>query len=250
MKPVKILGFKVDRITYDQLLIRIENFIQSKENHKFILLNPYLLLEARRSFEYADYIKNCDIITADGVGLILAGWVYAKPFPERVTGTDLMPKLAERAAQKGWKVYFLGAKPGIAEKAYQNLKSMYPKFNVVGIHHGYFSNNEEKKIVDEIKSKKPDILVVCLGAYKQERFIQKYQKEIAVPVAFGTGASFDFWAGRFKRAPRWMQKYGLEWLFRLIQEPKRLWKRYLIGNTIFMWLVFKELLKKIRVHRL
>jgi len=240
---VNILGFDVDRITWNELLEKIDGFVKSRKPHKIILLNPYLLLEAKKHPDYAQYIRECDIVTADGIGLLIAGRLYGKPFPERVTGTDLMPKLAELGAKKGWKFYFLGSMPGVAEKAHQNLKKKYPGFRVVGVHDGYFSENEEKKIVNDIKGKKPDILMVCMGALKQERFIKKYQDKINIPLAFGIGALFDFYACKFKRAPKWMQNSGLEWLFRLIQEPRRLWKRYLIGNFVFMFAVFKEYLK-------
>lgn len=241
---VEILGFQLERCTYIDLLLKIKKSIQSKTYYRFILLNPFLLLEARKNSKYKEYVRTCNIVAADGFGLSFIGRVFGRPFPERITGTDLLPRLAQKGSEEGWRFYFLGAKPGVAGKAYEKLKNVYPKFNVIGIHHGYFSEEEEKEVVGDIKIKKPDILVVCLGAYKQEMFIKKHQKELGVPVAYGTGATFDFIAGKVKRAPKWMQNMGLEWLFRLIQEPRRLWKRYLIGNAVFIWLVVKELVRK------
>lgn len=245
----KILGFEVDKITCSELLDKIEEFICSRKPHKFAAVNPFYLLEARKYPEFAKYINECDIVTADGVGILFAGWLLGRPFPERVAGIDIFSKLIEKASRANWRLYFLGAQPGIAEKAYQNLKKKYHNLNVVGIHHGYFREDEEKEIVKDIKSKSPDILIVCLGVYRQEMFIQKYQMEMAVPVSCGLGGILDIYAGRFKRAPKQMEKVGLDWLFRLIQEPRRLWKRYLVGNTIFILLILREVIKILVLKR-
>ena len=242
---VEIFGIKISSLTYQEVIDYIGKFIQSKELHRIVLLNPHYFLVARKFPKFMNYLKSSDLVLADGIGIVLACWILSGRIVNRIVGTDLMPLLAKAGADKGWKFYFLGAKPGIAEKAAENFKKMYPNFNIVGIHHGYFSEDEEKKVVDKIKAAEPDILVVCLGVYKQDMFIEKYQKEVKVPVAFGNGAAFDFWSGVVKRAPKWMQKIGLEWFWRLLQEPKRLWKRYLIGNTIFIFLVIKELIKKL-----
>ncbi|MEM5875597.1 MAG: WecB/TagA/CpsF family glycosyltransferase [Candidatus Aenigmatarchaeota archaeon] len=242
---ISILGFEIHKITYKDLILEIENFIKEKTPHTIVLLNPHLILEARKRPEYTNYIKNADIVTADGFGLLLAAKLLGDSFPERVTGTDLMYLIGEISQKKKYKIFLLGGKPGVAEKAKQKYEEKFPGINIVGIHHGYFSEDEESKIVNEIKMKAPDILIVCMGAYKQEMFIKKYINELNVPLCFGNGAALDFVSERLKRAPKWMQKIGLEWFWRLIQEPKRLWKRYLIGNTIFIFLVLEELIKKI-----
>jgi N-acetylglucosaminyldiphosphoundecaprenol N-acetyl-beta-D-mannosaminyltransferase len=242
---IEIFGIKIVSLTYRELISHIEEFIQEKNTRRIVLLNPHLFLVAKKFSDYMKYIKYSDLVVADGIGIVLTCLLLSGRIVRKITGTDFMPILAKTGAEKGWRFYFLGAKPGVAEKAAENFKKMFPNFNVVGIQHGYFPIDEEKKVVEKIKKAKPDILIVCLGAYKQEMFIEKYQKEIGVPVAFGNGAAFDFWAGEVKRAPRWMQNIGLEWFWRLIQEPKRLWKRYLIGNTIFIFLVIEELIKKI-----
>jgi len=241
-----ILGFYVDKITMDQLIERIDGFVKwPKTNaHTIVLLNPHLLLEAKKIAGYKDYIQKADIVTADGIGILLAGRVLGSRFPERVTGTDLMPKLIELCADKGYSLYFLGGEAGIAEKAKQIFEQKYPTVKIVGTHHGYFAPEEEKKIVMEINKKKTDILIVCMGAYKQEMFIQRHLNELTVSVCFGNGAAFDFITGKRRRAPLLMQRFGIEWLFRLFVEPRRLWKRYLIGNAIFIWLLIRELIKR------
>jgi len=243
-KRINILGFDIDRITYNELLTEIENFIKEKKPHTIVLLNPYLILEARRHPDYSEYIKKADIVTADGFGLLLAAKFIGESFPERVTGTDIMPLIGELSQKKKYKIFLIGGEPGISEKAKQKYEEKFPGINIVGTYHGFFSKEEEANIVNEIKIKKPDILVVCMGAYTQEMFIKKYLYELNVPVCFGNGAALDFMSEKFKRAPKWMQNLGLEWLFRLIQEPGRLWKRYLIGNTMFIFLIFEELIKR------
>jgi len=244
LQKINILGFEISKITTKEVLCEIEKFIQDRKPHTIVLLNPYLILEARKYPEYTEYIKNVDLVTADGFGLLFAARLLGDYFPERVTGTDLMPLLGKLCQEKKYKLFFIGGELGIDERAKKEYERQFPGINIVGTKNGYFSIKEEPEIVAEIKSKKPDILVVCMGAYKQEMFIKRHLKELNIPVCFGNGAAFDFIAGKVKRAPRWMQNAGLEWVFRLIQEPKRLWKRYLIGNTVFMVLLFKELIKK------
>ncbi|MGQ9778131.1 MAG: WecB/TagA/CpsF family glycosyltransferase [Thermodesulfobacteriota bacterium] len=230
----------------DQLVDIIDSFVRQPKNiaHTIVLLNPHLLLEAIKNPEYKEYIKRADIVTADGIGILLAGWLLGRRFPERVTGTDLMPRLGDLCAKKGYSLYLLGGEPGIAEKAKQSFEKKYPAIKIVGTHHGYFGPEEEQTIVMEINSKGTDILVVCMGAYKQEMFIQRHLRQLNVSVCFGNGAAFDFMTGKLKRAPVFMQRHGIEWLFRLIIEPRRLWRRYLIGNAVFLWLIIKALIKK------
>lgn len=240
---IEILGFKIARIGMDNLLLEIESFISSKKVHTIVLLNPYMILEARKYSEYAAYIQSANLITADGIGLLLAGRLLGKSFPERVTGSDLMPALAELGVKNNYRFYLVGAKPGIVNKAAMFLENRYPGLQIIGMHHGYFNAEEEIEIVKDIKKKKPDILIVCMGVNKQEMFIKRHIHEINVPVCFGNGAALDFVSGHIKRAPKWMQKRGIEWGWRLIQEPWRLWKRYLIGNILFMWLILKEFVR-------
>lgn len=246
-KRVNILGFYVDKITMNELIQKIDSFVGNPigRPHTIVLLNPHLLLEARKNKEYEEYIKNSDVVTADGIGIILAAKLRGEKFPERVTGTDLMPELGKLCARKGYALYLLGGEPGVAEKTKEIYEKKYPGIKIVGAHHGYFSLEEEDGIVKDINIKNTQILIVCMGAYRQEMFIKRNLDKLNVALCFGNGAAFDFISGRVKRAPKWMQKAGLEWFWRLIHEPRRLWKRYLIGNTIFIWLVFKELVKKL-----
>lgn len=243
-KTTNILGFDVHQLRMEELLNEIDIFIKSKQPHTITLVNPWILLEARKNSAYAEYIRDADLVTADGVGLLIAGWLFGGAFPERVTGSDLMPILAERAEKNGYKLYFLGAAEGIAEEAANKLRKCYPELKIVGTRHGFFNNIEEQGIISDVIAKKPDILIVCMGAVYQEMFIKKNLKEMNVPVCFGNGAAFDFVSQRVKRAPRWVQKIGLEWFFRLLQEPRRLWKRYLVGNLVFTWLILGEVIKK------
>lgn len=239
---INIVGFRIEKITAREVLGRIERFVAEKTPRTIVLLNPYLILEANKHPEYAEYVRNADLVTADGYGLLLSAKLLGDSFPERVTGTDLMPMLGKLCQEKKYRMYFLGGEPGIAEKAKSTYEAEFPGILIVGARNGYFNETEEKEIVEDIKRKNTDILMVCLGAYKQEMFIKKHLRELNVPVSFGNGAALDFISKKVKRAPKWMQDNGLEWFFRLMNEPKRLAKRYLIGNFIFMWLVFRQLI--------
>jgi N-acetylglucosaminyldiphosphoundecaprenol N-acetyl-beta-D-mannosaminyltransferase len=241
---ISLFNYAVARVTMDELIDKIDEFIVSGKPHKLVLLNPYIVLEAKKHHDYGDYIRNCDIITADGVGLLMAAKLFGKPFPQRVTGTDFMPAIARLASEKGYSMYLLGAAPGIAQKAAEKLVKQFPGLKIAGVQHGYFTAEEEKTVIEGIKKAKPDILVVCMGVYIQEMFIEKYYKELGIPLSFGNGAALDFVSERVKRAPLWMQKRGLEWFFRFMQEPGRMWKRYLIGNVVFLWLTLKEYLNR------
>ena len=239
-KSVQILGTRVDKITHDELLNRMDNVINNRKRCTVCFSNPYIIIESIKNNELRQYINESDFVVADGVGIILASKLLGELIPERVTGTDFMYYLSELSSRKSYKLYFLGAHPGVADITARNLTKMYSGLKIEGTQHGYFNEEDEKRIIEDIKEKKPDILIVCLGVPKQELWIKKHKDELGVPVIFGNGAAFDFVAGCFKRAPIWMQKCGLEWFFRLIQEPKRLWKRYLIGNIYFLFLVVKQ----------
>lgn len=241
---VRILGFGIDNMTMEETLTKIEDFVSGRGCNKLTFPNPHILLEARKNLELDRFIATAGLVLPDGVGVLLASKLLGQPIKERVTGSDFINNLSELAARKGWRIYFLGAEEGVAKRAAEILRGRHPGLQIVGIRHGYFSEDEEGMIVEDIIAKGPDILIVCLGAGKQEMFIERNLRRMNIPLSFGNGAAFDFVAGKVRRAPKWMQLIGLEWFFRLLQEPKRLWKRYLIGNAVFLWLVLKESVKR------
>ncbi|MBU0480050.1 MAG: WecB/TagA/CpsF family glycosyltransferase [Proteobacteria bacterium] len=240
-KTLRILDINIHNLSYVEVLEKVEEFIRSGQSHIMVCANPEMVLYARRKPEYRDFINRADLVTPDGVGLLLAARVLGHPLKERVTGTDLSESFGRLSAEKGYSMYFLGGEPGIAEEAASSLANRYPGVNIVGIHHGFFSSDDEKEIVADIKNKKPDILMVCLGMYIQEMWIQKYFRELNVPVCLGNGGALDFVAGKRRRAPKWLMGLGLEWLFRLIQDPS--WARIKRQMTLPLF-VFKVLLQK------
>ena len=235
---VKLLGADIDALNMEETVERVAGFIRSGRPHWIITLNPEFLYRAQFENQLMELAKRADLVTPDGVGIVWACRVAGCPVPERVTGVDLMLRLVERAAAEGWRVYLLGAAPGVAEEAAERLGLKHPGLQVVGVHHGYFQGNEENEVAAEIKKAKPDLLFVALGAPKQERWIDRHLEETGAAAALGVGGSFDVVAGRAKRAPQWIRSLHLEWLSRLLKEPSR-WRRQLV-LPLFAWLVIKK----------
>jgi N-acetylglucosaminyldiphosphoundecaprenol N-acetyl-beta-D-mannosaminyltransferase len=226
IETVNILGVRVARMGMSQVLEWIRIMIDQGRPRHIVTANAEIIYKAYREPDFRRIIGNADLVTPDGSGVVWASKTLGQPVPERVTGIDLIHKLFACAEVKGWRIYFLGAKPEVVEKAVLNTLGKSPKLHICGYHHGFFCQEEESQVVSNIVKEKPDILLVALGAPKQEQFIQKYIKELNVPISIGVGGSFDVLAGVAERAPESMQKYGLEWLYRLYKEPKR-YKRML-----------------------
>ncbi len=233
---VDILGVPVDRLTIDQTVQRVTELVGAGRPARVITLNPeYLYRGVTDDKALLELVHRADLVTADGEGIVWAGRVAGKPFPERVTGIDLMLALVQQAAQEGWRVFLLGAAPGVAEEAAENLRRQYPGLQVAGTYHGYFKQDEETAVAERVREAEPQVLFAALGAPKQERWIDQYIESIGPVVAMGVGGSLDVIAGRVTRAPRWMQSLRVEWLGRLVMEPSR-WRRILVLPR-FAWLV-------------
>jgi len=238
-KQIIILGVPIDDLNMDQALDRLDEFIEvgrkEDRSHHVATINADFAVKARTDPELRRILLEIDMATADGMPLVWGARLLGMQLEGRVTGADLVPALAERASQKGHTLYFLGAGPGVAAKAAEILQARYPGVKIVGIVSPPKSSilQMDPKIIEDIREKKPDVLLVAFGNPKQEKWISLYRQELSVPVMIGVGGTFDFIAGRTKRAPEWMQKTGLEWVFRLVQEPKRLWKRYVTDMRVF-----------------
>lgn len=234
MNKIKILDVNINIVNINDTTKIIDDFIKSKKPHQICTVNPEYIMTARADSHFKQIVNSADLCVPDGAGLLWASRYIRKShaLTQRVTGVDLIWKLAQIGESKGYRFYLLGGKPGVGEQTALVLKTKYPNLKIVGISQGrpesiqsnikFDSEIFEKKLVSSISKLKPDILLVAYGAPKQDKFIFKYKKELNVPVMMGVGGSFDFISGRIKRAPRWMQKIGLEWLFRLFVEPKRL----------------------------
>lgn len=224
---INLLGAGIDKLNLCQCADRVEEYINSSVPHFIVTLNPELLFQAQSSPELLAMINRADLVTPDGVGIVWACGIMGEPVPGRVTGIDLMVKLLERAGEKGWRVFFLGSAPGVAEQAAQKMARRFPGLNVVGTHHGYFSAADEPGIIETIKGLQPQLLFVALGAPRQEQWIDSHRELLGVPAAMGVGGSLDVLAEKVPRAPEWMRNLQLEWLGRLIRQPSR-WRRMLV----------------------
>lgn len=223
---VRILGIPVHAYTYKTLLSTVTHWLEDGKFHHICTVNPEFVMIAQQQREFFDLLQRVDACIADGVGLLLAARILGQSLPERVTGTDTVQLLAEQAAAHGWRVYFLGAAEGIAEQASQILKTRYPDLQIAGCYAGSPSNEESVSIIERINISHANILLVAYGAPKQDLWIDRHKDNLNVRLAMGVGGAFDFIAGIVPRAPQWMQRVGLEWLFRLYKQPWR-WRRML-----------------------
>ncbi|HEY3331359.1 MAG TPA: WecB/TagA/CpsF family glycosyltransferase [Capsulimonadaceae bacterium] len=224
MDRIQLLGLSVDRLNMDEALATINGYIAQGTPHHVVTADASMVVIAREDADLSAIVQRADLITPDGAGLVWASKLLGTPIVDRVSGVDLVARLCEVSAKTGIKLYFLGAAPGVADDAAANLRIKYPGANIVGTRHGYYGADEEPTVVAGIREMAPDVLLVAFGIPKQEKFITKHRDAMQVPVSIGIGGSFDVYSGRVKRAPLWMQRAGLEWLFRLAQNPKKISK--------------------------
>ena len=238
-KLVVVLGIPIDLLNMSETLDRIEQMVQvgrtTGKVHQVATVNADFVVKALVDPELRYLLQHADLLTADGMPLVWGARCQGVLLEGRVAGADLVPALARRAAQRGLSIYFLGGAPGVAATAAELLKEKYPELRIAGIHSPPFSPvlEMDTSFLEEIRSARPDILLVAFGNPKQEKWIGMYGRSLGVPVMIGVGGSLDFVAGHTRRAPEWMQRTGLEWLFRLLQEPRRLFRRYVIDLAIF-----------------
>ena len=241
MARMKFMNTEIDNLTMQETLWAIDQLIQEKKSAYVVTPNVDHIVQLETNKELQAVYKNASLILTDGKPLLwIANW-YGTPIKEKISGSDLFPLLCEMAAEKGYKMFFLGAAEGVAAKAAENLMNRFKGLQVVGTYSPPFGFEKDPVEMDKIKSMikeaTPHILIVGLGCPKQEKFMYHHCAELGVPISFGLGASFDFEAGNIKRAPRWMANHGLEWLFRITQDPKRMAKRYLVDDRKILGLV-------------
>ncbi len=234
-KTIDFAGIKVDNITLKEALTKVEEFMSSNRPHFIATPNPEIIVTAQEDEELKNIINNADLRIPDGISMLVVSRILQTPLKERVSGIELMLKLVEFCSVTHKKIFLLGSKPGVAEEAAANLVKIFPGVQIVGSRDGYFKNDME--IVNQIKAAKPDILFIGLGAGRQEKWLIRHLKTLNIPVSMVIGGSLDIISGRKKRAPKWIQKLYIEWLYRLITEPNR-WKRQLalpkfLGLTLF-----------------
>ncbi|MBE7049005.1 MAG: WecB/TagA/CpsF family glycosyltransferase [Ruminococcaceae bacterium] len=224
MDKIDILGVLVDHVTMEEAVGRVKGFLEEEKSHVIFTPNSEIIMAAYQDASFCHVLNSADMVIADGIGVVYASRILGAPLPERVAGFDLSSQLIKEAGEGAYSLYFFGGKPGVAEQAVEKLKVQYPHLRVAGCSDGYFDEEKEKKIIAEIKDAKPDILFVCLGAPKQEKWIATHREEVGARVLLGVGGSLDVWAGVTERAPESYQKAGLEWLYRLQKQPSRFFR--------------------------
>ncbi len=245
-RRVNVAGVYVDNLSEDETLARIDELIAGGGSHYMTVVNAAKVVAARRDSELRDRLAKASLVTADGMSVVWASRLVGDPLKQRVTGIDLFERLIGYAAGRGLSVYFFGAQERSVRGVVKYFTERFPDLRVAGHRNGYFDESEEPEIAQQIKRSKADLLFVALGSPRQEDWISRHLKSTGARFALGVGGSFDHLSGVQRRAPAWMQRAGLEWLHRFAREPRRLWRRYLIGNTVFIWLVAKQLLSRNR----
>ncbi|HHP50443.1 MAG TPA: glycosyltransferase [Moorella mulderi] len=238
MSEAWILGCRVHGLTLREAVERIAGFIEEGTPHQVVTLNAEMAYLAHRHPDLLRVINSASLVVPDGAGILWAARRLGFALPERLPGVDLALALMEKGSLRGWRFYFYGAAPGVTERAALKLKARFPRLEITGISHGYLSPLEEGDLLHRIRESRPHVLLVGLGSPKQEFWIARHLPELGVPVAMGVGGSFDVWSGDVSRAPVFLQRWGLEWLYRLFQQPRRL-KRY-VALPLFLAAVERE----------
>lgn len=242
MERIEFLGSPMHSATMVETVDFIADRIEKKEFLQHVVVNVAKLVNMQKDAELAESVKACDLINIDGMGVVIGARFMGHDIPERVAGVDLFHNLLDMSAAKDFPVFLLGAEEAIVTKTAEKVKELHKGINVVGYHHGYFWDDEEA-VVEQIKASGARLLFVAITSPKKENFINKWQDQLGVDFVMGVGGTFDVVAGKVKRAPVWMQNYGLEWFYRVMQEPGRMWKRYAETNSKFAWLLLKEKFK-------
>lgn len=236
---VNLLDVEFDNLTMKDALKVIKNSIIERKKRLICFVNPDCLNKIFTDRQYFGILKEADSVFPDGIGINIACKMIKNPMRENINGTDMLPFLCEMCVENGWGMYFLGAKPGVAVKMKELLEERYLGLKVCGCGDGYFDRAKSGEIIDVINGSGAQILLTAFGVPWQEKWLRQYKDAIEVPVMMGVGGLFDFYSGNIKRAPVWLREIGGEWIYRIIQEPRRMWKRYIIGNPVFLYRVMK-----------
>jgi len=242
---VHIFDIPIKAMTMNQVLDLIQRAILVSAPLQIGVVNAAKMVNMFRNPALGADVLSSDVIFADGASVIWASHILGTPLPARVAGIDLMMGMLHRGHENKYRIYLLGAAEEVNRTVAEKIKTDYPGVIITGRRNGYFSTNEEEAIANDIAQAKPDILLVAITSPKKEQFLARWSDRIKVPICHGVGGSFDVYAGKVKRAPLSWQRCGMEWLYRLLQEPGRMWKRYLITNSLFCWLLIRELGRKL-----
>lgn len=244
-KRVTFLNSYVDALTMEETVSAAEKIIKRGIPTQHVVINASKMYLMNKDEKVRDIINNCELINADGMSIVWGANFLGKNIPERVAGFDLFVELVRLSALKGYKPYFFGATQEVVEKVVSKYEKEYPDLEIAGYRNGYFTEEESVEIAHEINESNADILFVAFSSPMKELWIEEYLEQTNVPFAMGVGGSFDVIAGKTQRAPMWMQKAGLEWFYRFIQEPRRMFKRNIVSNSSLIYRVVKEKIKEL-----
>lgn len=227
-------------VTLEQAVRLVEDHIIYRRRLDIGVVNAAKIVAMQTDSQLRTSVLGSDVIFADGQSVVWASGLIGKKLPERIAGIDLMFSLLERGNKVGYRVFCLGAEEFVNAKVAENIRGEYPGVQLVGCRNGYFSKEEEQSVDDQIRDSRPDVLFVAMTSPRKENFMARWGEHMNATITHGVGGSFDVFAGKVRRAPVIMQRLGLEWLFRVLQEPARLWKRYLVSNLKFMRMVARS----------
>jgi N-acetylglucosaminyldiphosphoundecaprenol N-acetyl-beta-D-mannosaminyltransferase len=242
---ISLMGCAIDAITYDEAFQTCLAWSDDAAVSRLVVpVNVAVLMMMRRAPDLRDAAARGDLVVADGLPLVWASRLVGEPLPERINGCDLMTRLLAEGGRHGLRVYFLGATEEVVTRLVEIVREQHPALEVAGYRNGYFSEEECPEVVRQVRESGADILFVGISSPFKETWSSQYREELSVPVILCVGGSFDVLAGFVRRAPRWVQKVGMEWFWRFGQEPRRLWKRYLVNNSLFLWLLARTILSR------
>ena len=243
-----ILGVEIDALTMADAIVAFQRFIVRGHPALAVSLNVDICMQIQRDAELREIYRAADLVLVDGTPMMWAARFLGTPFPGRVSGSDFVPAFCATAANARHTIFLLGAAPGIAEAARRRLEDQHRGLKIVGTYAppaGFERDERENaRTVAVVRQARPDVLFVALGTPRAEKWLFRFHSELQVPISMGVGSTFDYLAGRLKRAPMWMQRAGVEWTYRLVQEPRRLWKRYLLQDPPFVYRVLKQRLQQ------
>jgi N-acetylglucosaminyldiphosphoundecaprenol N-acetyl-beta-D-mannosaminyltransferase len=243
--PVQqLFGIPVAAVTLDATLALVDEAVRTRRRLRIGVINAAKVVNMRRDQALRADVLGSDLILADGAAVVWSSRLLGRRLPERVAGIDLMSAILARGGERGYRVYCLGAEEPVLQEAVRRICAAHPGLSVVGAQHGWFTEAEEPRVAAAIAAARPDVLFVAMSSPRKERFLARWGEALDLPVWHGVGGSFDVLAGKVRRAPPAWQRLGLEWLYRVAQEPRRLWRRYLVTNAVFTALVALEMVRR------
>jgi N-acetylglucosaminyldiphosphoundecaprenol N-acetyl-beta-D-mannosaminyltransferase len=244
----EVLGCRIDRLDMEATVRRCQELIDAGEPTQHVAINAAKLVMLSDDARLREIVAACGVVNADGQAVVWASKLLGDPLPTRVAGIDLMHRLLDLAEDKGYRVFILGARQEVLERALEKLRELHPRLEIAGARHGYFRDAESAEVCAEIRARRAHILFVAMSSPRKEYWLAEHGPALGVPFLMGVGGSIDVLAGVTRRAPGWMQQADLEWLYRFLQEPRRLAKRYATTNARFLHLLVSELATRRRQH--